>query len=84
VGWYPSEGYVIDFGSNHSEALLMLQQVELYDNRLRVLSPLSAPYICDDFFFASYLPAALAFERHDFRQDFLKVAYVLFVLQSFL
>ena len=35
-----------------SVALLMLQQVELYDNRLRVLSPLSAPYICDDFFFA--------------------------------
>lgn len=35
VGWYPSEGYVIDFGSNHSEALLMLQQLQ-NDNWLDV------------------------------------------------
>jgi hypothetical protein len=35
-----------------SVMLLILFQVELYHNRLRVLSPLGMPYVCDDFVFA--------------------------------
>ncbi len=39
------------FGPFASVVLLILLQVELYDKRLRVLSPLGAPYVCDEFSF---------------------------------
>jgi hypothetical protein len=47
---------------------LTLLQVELYDNRLRVLSPLGVPYVCDESLLHD-IRLMLLLLRRDFRND---------------